>query len=280
MPDDPSGAAPKAAGAGDRVTLISGASEGIGLALAREFARGGETLFLVARDRDRLTATAGRLSDQFGVRVHVCAADLATAEGCEAVVRAVRKDGLAVEHLVNNAGVGLSGPFTTSDVGDLTSLVDLNVAAPTYLIRRFLPDMIARRTGGILNVGSLGGFVPGPWQAAYYASKSYLLSLTQALARETAGTGVRVSILAPGPVKTGFHRKMGAQSGRYLRFQGVMDAQDVARIGYTKFMAGRRIIVPGAINAATAMALRFVPHTMLTPFIGWLLQPRGDKANA
>jgi len=207
-------------------------------------------------------------------------ADLATPEGCASVERAVVEKGLAGDYLVNNAGFGMCGDFAQSDRGRLAALTDLNVRALTDLSRRFLPGMIARRRGGLLNVASLAGFMPGPYQAAYYASKAYVLSLTEALAEETRGTGVRVAVLAPGPVKTDFHTRMGGESAAYIRFQGLMRAETVARIGYANFMCGQRVIVPGMINVASAAALRVAPHTILTPFAARLLKPEDDRPDA
>lgn len=275
MPDR-SGGAPRLGG-GSPVTIITGGSEGIGLALAKEFARGGHDVLLVARTPEKLEAARGEIAASAGVAVHILSADLATREGRDRLEAAVREEGLHCAYLVNNAAIGDSGAFAESDPERLDALVRLNVAALTDLARRFLPGMIARGHGGVLNVASLGGFTPGPWQAAYYASKAYVLSLSEALAHEVRGTGVRVAALAPGPVNTRFHARMGAESALYRRFQGVMDAGTVARSGYSQFMRGRKVIVPGAINLATAGALRYLPHFALTPFTAWLLKPHDER---
>lgn len=257
------------------VTVVTGATEGLGLALAREFARAGREVLLVARSRSRLEAVADDLARETDAAVHAQEADLTTVEGRGSVEAAVRENGLVVEFLVNNAGIGLAGAFADADPRRLNALVALNIGAPTDLARRFLPGMLGRNFGGILNVGSLGGFAPGPWQAAYYASKAYILSLTEALAWEATGTRVRVAVLTPGPVNTGFHARMGAQSARYLRFQGLMNADDVARIGYANFMSGQTVIVPGAFNLLSAVALRLAPHVLTAPALGFLFKPRG-----
>jgi len=261
------------------VTVVTGASEGLGLALAYEFARAGHALLLVARGRAALKTAAHKIRDETGVRVAIHAADLATRAGCKSVEAALGRQGLYGEYLVNNAGIGLSGPLAENEHDALMRLVDLNIRAVSDLSRRLLPDMIARDSGGILNVASLAGFIPGPYQAAYFASKACVISLSEALAHELAVTNVRVSVFAPGPLATRFHERMGSDSAYYLRFQGVSSAEQVARTAYAHFMLGRRVIVPGIVNMVSAAFLRVLPHTFLVPFSGWLLKPREERAN-
>ncbi len=262
------------------VTVVTGATEGVGFELAREFARAGDVLLLVARTRDRLDQAAEAIRNEFGVTAHVLAADLASPEGCAAVEQAVHDNGLFTKYLVNNAALGHCGFFAEADADTLTAIVDLNVRAPTDLARRFLPAMIERNEGGVLNVASMAGLMPGPHQATYYASKAFLLSLSEALAHETIRTNVRVAALAPGPVKTAFHERMDSESGFYIRFLGLASAERVAQIGYANFMCGQRVIVPGAIAMLMALTMRFVPHTLLTPFAAWLLKKRDGPQNA
>ena len=262
------------------VAVITGASEGLGLALANEFARAGHALLLVARSRPVLESAAGAIREQTGVDVHVHSADLSTREGCEGTERALAARGLHAEYLVNNAGMGLSGPLVENEIDDLMRMADLNMRALTDLTRRFLPGMITRNSGGVLNISSLAGFLPGPFQAAYYASKAYVISLSEALAWEVSGTGVRVCVFAPGPLKTGIHRRMKSQNDYYLRFQGVMDVEEAARIAYGGFMRGRKVIVPGLINNLSAIFLRAAPHTLLVPFAAWLLRRREGSGDA
>ncbi len=262
------------------VALVTGASEGLGLALAIEFARASHSLLLVARTRSALVLAAKDIRQAAGVDVHIHVADLSTNEGCESVELALVEYGLHVEFLVNNAGVGLSGPFVENGSDDLVRLVDLNMRAVTDLTRRLLPGMIARGSGGVLNVASLGGYLPGPYQAAYYASKAYVISLSEALAYELADTNVRVSVVAPGPVKTRFHERMGAQNDNYIRFMGLMSVEQVAQSAYVNFMRGRKVIVPGTVNMVSALFLRILPHTLLVPFAAWLLRRREGTADA
>ncbi|MFQ5625343.1 MAG: SDR family NAD(P)-dependent oxidoreductase [Methyloligellaceae bacterium] len=258
------------------VTVVTGASEGLGLALAHEFARARHGVLLVARAKAALDEAAVEIRDESGVRVDVHAADLSTREGCESVEAALEKNGLHAEYLVNNAAIGLSGPFAEHEPDELMRLVDLNVTALSYLTRRLLPGMIARDSGGVLNVASLAGFMPGPYQAAYYASKAYVMSLSEAVAQEVAGTKLRVSVIAPGPLATRFHERMGSETAYYIRFQGVMNVEQVARIAYAHFMRGRQVIVPGLINMLSAACLRVLPHMLVVPFASWLLRPREE----
>jgi hypothetical protein len=262
------------------VALVTGASEGLGLALAFEFARSGHSLMLVARTSSTLSEAAGKITAETGVDVHTHSADLSSIEGCESVERALDEHGLHAEYLVNNAGIGLSGPFVEQGSDELMRLADLNMRAVTDLTRRLLPGMIARGSGGVLNVASLGGFLPGPFQAAYYASKAYVISLSEALAYEVSGTNVRVSVFAPGPLGTRFHKRMDAQNDFYIRFMGLMSVEQAAESAYKNFMRGRKVIVPGFINYLSAQFLRILPHTLLVPFAAWLLRRREGAGNA
>ncbi len=141
-------------------------------------------------------------------------------------------------------------------------------------MHRFLPGMIARRKGGVINIASLGGFLPGPYQAAYYASKAYVISLTKAVAHELWGTGVHVCAVTPGAVSTKFHERMGAQSANYLKFPGLASPEQVAWLTYLGYRLGRTVIIPGLLPTLGALWIWILPHFVLTPFIGWLLKKR------
>ena len=187
------------------------------------------------------------------------------------------EQGLYVDVLVNNAGVGISGPFTGSAPEDVECLMALNIAALTRLMRRFLPAMCLRGRGGVLNVASLGGFTPGPYQAAYYASKAYVIVLTEAVAWEARGQGVRLSVLVPGPVETEFHRRMGSESALYRKLLWSPPPERVARAAYWGYLWGRCIVAPGPVSYLAALVTRITPHTVLIPMIAFLLKPRGDS---
>ena len=255
------------------LVVITGGSEGIGLALAREFAKAGHDLLLVARHGQNLAMAATSLGDT-GRSIHTLAADLAAPQGCQAVEAELASLNAYCDILINNAATGLSGPFAEQPPDDLTRLADLNMRAVTDLTRRFLPGMLERGQGGLLNVASLGGLVPGPNQAAYYASKAYVISLTRALAHECAGRGVRISALLPGPVATPFHARMSAEHSYYLSVMGVMSPEQVARAGFRGFQSGRTLIFPGVINHLNAAALRVIPSSFIVPVLGWLLKRR------
>jgi len=259
--------------------VITGATQGVGQALAYEFARGGHTLLLVARSKDALAATAKAISQSCDVEVKFAVADLSTAEGCASLEQALQRHGLYADMFVNNAGLMAAGFFQDQDPAKLRAIVELNAQAVVDLTRRFLPGMLARGRGGILNVASMEGFMPVPYQATYAATKALVLSLTQALAYETMGTGVRVSVLAPGAVLTEMHAKAGAEYSRYVQLFPVMSAEDVARIAYRKFMRGRTTIVPGLFNRFALFFRRFTPNFLLVPGMGWLFRVRDAEGN-
>jgi short-subunit dehydrogenase len=259
--------------------VITGATQGIGKALADEFARGGHSLFLVARDEARLAATARALAEAHGIEVKYLACDLATEEGCDDVEGALRRFGLYADMLVNNAAIMAAGFFQDEDPATLKRIVDLDVRAVVDLTRRFLPGMIARRRGGVLNVASVEGFIPVPYQAVYAAAKAFVLSFTRAIAYETMGTRVRVSAFAPGAVTTAMHAKAGAEYSRYVQLFPVMDTEVAARIGYRKFMRGKKIIVPGWFNRLSVFAQRFAPDFALVPLMGWFFRVRDAEGN-
>jgi short-subunit dehydrogenase len=259
--------------------VITGATQGVGRALAEEFARGGHDLLIVARDKASLETAAEELSSTYHVEVKVLAADLGTEEGCAAVEQALQTFGLYADMLVNNAAMMMAGFFQDEDPAQLRKLVDLDVRAVVDLTRRLLPGMIARRTGGVLNLASVEGFMPVPYQATYAAAKAFVLSFSRALAYETMYTGVRVSALAPGTVTTGLHEKAGAEYSRYVQLLPAMTAEQVARIGYRKFMRGRKVMVTGWFNRFGIMAARFTPNLLLVPFMGLLFRVRDAEGN-
>ncbi len=196
--------------------VITGGTEGIGRALAELFAKDGNNLLIVARDEAKLARTAAELTKAYPVIVKVTSQDLTTEEGRAGVEQALRRFGLYADILVNNAGMMSHGFFQDVDTATVHRLLDLDVRALVDLTHRFLPGMLARRRGGVLNVASMMGFMPVPYQAIYAASKAFVLSFSKALAYETMGTGVRVSVVAPGVVATKLHAKAGTQNSRYM----------------------------------------------------------------
>lgn len=256
------------------VTIVTGGSEGIGLALANRFASAGHSLLLIARSQTSLAEAATKIQAQHRVSVVTLAVDITNPDAPQIIDRKLSAMGCYPHILVNNAGIGLSGPFLDHTPGDLVAMMDLNVRALTRLMHHVLPGMRSRGRGGILNVASLGGYVPGPWQAAYYASKAYVLSLSEAVAYEVEPDGVRITVVAPGAVETGFHRRMLAESAFYRRLLPPLWPETVAAWAYYGFKLGLRVIVPGVINMVLALVLRISPHRIVMPVVGWLLRRR------
>jgi short-subunit dehydrogenase len=260
------------------MVVVTGGSEGIGYELARRFAKGGHNVMLVARRAGPLQEAADRIRAAFKVEAAAVAADVTGPGAIDAIDAALAAHGAYADVLVNSAGIGLAGPFHANSPDDLVRLVDLNVRALTQLTRHYLPGMRLRGRGGVLNLASLGGYTPGPYQAAYYASKAYVISLTEAIAAETAGEGVRACALAPGPVNTAWHDRAGAGNALY-RYLLSASAASVARAGYLGYLLGLRVVVPGLINPFLALALKLIPHRLMVPIIAWLLEPRPTRPN-
>jgi short-subunit dehydrogenase len=245
----------------DRTTvLVTGASAGIGVELARVFAREGHDLVLVARREERLRDLAAELGKEHGIEARFLALDL-TAEGAaERLVRFVQEEGVRVDWLVNNAGFGGFGRFAGQDLDRQRKMIGLNVDALVELTGRFLPAMVERGTGGVMNVASTAAFQAGPLSAIYFATKAFVLSFTEALASETRGTGVRVSALCPGPVRTEFFEVAGFPAGEK---PGTMTAERVARTGYRGLMRGKVIVIPGVLNRIGAFLPRLLPRALV-----------------
>ena len=242
--------------------LITGGSVGIGAALADVFAAHGHDLILVSRNREKLDARGDAVRKQFGVDVVCVAEDLADPEGARRLYDAVTARGLEVHSLVNNAGVGLYGQFATTDLGAELKMIQLNVTSVVDLTKRFLPAMIARREGRILNVASTAAFVPGPWMSVYYATKAFLLSFSQAIDYELTPNGITVTTLCPGPTESEFKVRAGSQRSR-LFDAFVMDAPRVARVGYDAMMKGQAVAIPGVRNKLIPVAARLAPRPLI-----------------
>jgi hypothetical protein len=254
--------------------LVTGASSGIGRELADLFAADGHEVVLVARGEDRLRETAVDLEARHGARAHVVPADLARPDAPERIGDAVDRLGLAIDHLVNNAGFLVYGPFAETDPDAERDLIAVNVTAVTTLSKRFLPAMVAGGAGRILNVASTAAFQPGPRMAVYYASKAYVLSFSMALSVETAGTGVTVTALCPGPSPTGFAERAGVERTPLFKTEWFStDPGAVARAGYEGMRRGKPIVVPGAIHKAQDLAVRLVPRSLAARFVGRIQAP-------
>ena len=245
--------------------LITGASSGIGAALAEVFARHGYALVLVARDEGRLGDLAARLRAQYRATVTILAKDLSL-EGTPAeVYHEVVSHSIEIDALVNNAGMIVYGEFCKTDPALELQMIRVNLMALTQLTRIFLPDMLRRRNGRILNLGSTGSFVPTPLNAVYSATKAYVLSFSEAIAEELAGTGISVTALCPGATRSELQSRAGMEDVRLLQ-RGVMDAEAVAAAGYRALMAGRRVEVPGLLNRLRITLGRFLPRRAVVRF--------------
>lgn len=241
-------------------TLITGASSGIGLHLAKEFARHGHPLVLVAPVEAELQATASEIKGAHGVEVRVIATDLREGNA-ETAIREGLGDG-AVEILVNNAGQGKKGKAWEIPLEEDLSMVRLNVEAILRLTKVFLPPMVERGRGRILNTASVAGFEPGPGYAVYAATKAFVLSYSESLATELEGTGVTVTALCPGPTDTDFFPKADMLRTRAFQQAQLMAPQEVAEAAYKALMAADRVIVPGMANKAMVFARRFLPESV------------------
>lgn len=239
-----------------KIALITGASSGIGAELARCFARGGWELHLVARREDLLHQLAAELP----TKTTVHALDLTDENARVRLIEALQ--GIPVSCLVNNAGFGDYGPFADSDWPKTEALLRLNIEALTHLTRAFLPAMLERRQGKILNVGSVAAFFPGPLMAVYYASKAFVLSFSEALATEVQGSGVSVTCLCPGATKSEFQKRARLKDSK-LSDAVMMSSEEVARAGYKAMLRGQRVVVPGKMNAALTILPRLLPRKTL-----------------
>ncbi|GBD48921.1 SDR family NAD(P)-dependent oxidoreductase [Methylopila sp. Yamaguchi] len=242
-----------------RTVLVTGASSGIGVELARLFGANGDDLVLVARREDRLKALGDELSARHGISAHAVAADLAAPDGAKELALAVGRAGHVVDVLVNNAGFGLRGTFAKLPLDRQLEMIAVNVTAPTALAGLFLRGMLARGRGGILNVASLAAFQAGPNMAVYYATKAYLLSLSEALHEEARAKGVTVTALCPGPVPTEFS-SVADLGGTRLFKVGVVSAEAVAKAGFDGFQKRQAIVIPGGMSKVSALMTRLVPR--------------------
>lgn len=238
------------------VTLITGASAGIGAALASVFAEQGHALVLTARRGAQLAAVADTIEAAGRPRPRVIAADLARPETPAAIESELRTAGLEVQYLVNNAGFGLVGSAAESGRDEQLAMINLNMRATTDLSLRFAGPM-ARHNGGILNVASVASFMPGPGMAVYHASKAYVLSFSEALHQELKPQGIRVTALCPGPVETEFQARAGMPEGYFPKIMA-RSAGRVAREGYDGLMRGKRVVIPGFNNQVAALLPRFL----------------------
>ena len=250
----------------ERVTLITGASAGIGTELARVFASNGHRVALVARRADRLATLAGEITAAGGAAPIVIACDLELPDASDKIAAALAAEGVEVEYVVNNAGFGMFGNAIELDRAQQLGIIAVNIRAMTDLSLRFSESLI-RHHGGILNVGSIAGFLPGPGMAVYYASKAYVLSFSEALRGELACRGVRVTALCPGPVPSEFQGRAGFEPGFDSAILNV-SASEVAQQGYRGLMANKRVVLPGLGIKVVPFLLRLFPRGFILAAVG------------
>lgn len=255
--------------------VVVGASRGIGRSIAKVAARDGATVVLLARSVDGLAATAAEITASGGKAV-TFELDLAAAEASARIEVFLREKRLFCDVLVNNAGYGLRGAATLLPIADQLGIVDLNIRALTDLTLRFLPAMAARGRGGVINLGSVAGFLPGPNMALYYASKSFVRSFSASLHEELRGTGATVTCTAPGPVATEFLERSGAGRATLFKLLPKLSADYVAEQTWHGFKSGRRLVIPGISAKLTIALTNILPTSILLPLVGRLQRRSGD----
>ena len=245
-----------------QTALITGASSGFGAEFAKLFARDGYNLVLVARSEGALNSLADQLRAKYGVRVRVLPKDLALPAAPDEIFATLCDEAIPVDVLVNNAGFATYGPFTEIPLQAEMDMLKVNMLALTHLSKLFLPGMLSRRRGKILNVASTAAFQPGPLMAAYYATKAYVLFLSEAIAEEVHDSGVTVTALCPGPARTGFQRRAQMEDSRLVSGT-IMDARTVAVAGYRAMQQGRTVFIPGLRNRLFTLAPRVSPRWLV-----------------
>ena len=256
-----------------QTALITGASFGIGMELAKIFAREGFDLVLVARSGDKLREAAAEIERSHGVKTYCIVKDLTAAGAALDVFNETGSRGIRVDVLVNNAGVGLHGYFQETPREKELAMVRLNVEALTDLCKLFLPGMIGCGKGKILNVASTAAFQPGPLMAVYYATKAYVLSFSEALAHELSGTGVTVTCLCPGPTRSEFQKTAGIGHVKIFTHAS-MGAAPVAEAGYRGLMKGKKLVIPGLLNKIMAFSVRLTPRWLVPAVVRYLQEER------
>lgn len=256
--------------------IVTGASQGIGRAIAARFARAGHHVLLVARRPEVLAEAASHVrgAARQGTTIETLALDVTIPDAATRIDDHLARHELYAAIVINNAGAGLGGPFVEQSGEEIDRLIALNCTALTRLTHHFARQMVERGSGSIINVGSLGGYVPGPNQAAYYASKAYVQSLSEALASELASRGVHVAVVAPGPVRTGIHATMHSESALYRLLLPEMSPERIAHSVYWAYRLRRRVIVPGLHYWLASWVVRVAPHWLTVPLMKWLLAPR------
>lgn len=246
-----------------KTVLITGASSGIGYEFSKLFARDGHDLVLVSRNKQKLNQLADKLMADFGISVKVISKDLSVAAAPQEIFDELKQESIHVDSLVNNAGFNVYGPFSETDLTEELQMIQVNLTSLTCLTKLFLPGMLKQDYGRIINVGSIGSFVPGPLNAVYCATKAYVLSFSEAISEELEGTKVTVTALCPGATKTEFFKRAQMEDIKLLKIR-VMGAKTVAEIGYQASMQKKRVVIAGLDNRVLMALIRFIPRKIVT----------------
>ncbi|MCR8847669.1 SDR family oxidoreductase [Rossellomorea sp. SC111] len=251
----------------NKTVLITGASSGIGLNFSHKFAGSGHDVILVARSEGKLQTLSNEIENKYGVKTYVFTSDLSKPDASKKLYEEIKAQRIPVDILINNAGFGLFGEFEQTELSKELDMIQVNITALTELSKYFGKEMVNRKKGQILNVASTAAFQPGPLMAVYYATKAYVLSLSEALANEWAPHGVKVTALCPGATKTGFSDAAELQSSKLFQ-SGVMSVEDVVEEGYKQMMTNTKtVIVPGMKNRILTQSIRFMPRKMVTSIV-------------
>jgi uncharacterized protein len=255
-----------------KTVLVTGASSGIGKALAEQFAKDGYHVVLSARTQDKLEAIAQDLRTRYKVFATVVVADLESPEGAKKLHQQIKAKGITLSALVNNAGFGFFGEFRDTELAPDLAMMQLNMSSLVSLTKLFLPDLIETE-GKLLNIASTAAFQPGPYMAVYYATKAFVLSFTEAIAAELANTEVSVTALCPGPTSSGFQDRAAMQDSALIKGKALPTAEQVAIEGYRAMKLGRRVYIPGVKNWLMAQSVRFTPRDMVTAMVKSVSKP-------
>ena len=250
--------------------LITGASSGIGYELAKLFAIDKHNIILIARREERLKRLSIDLENNYKIKTLVIPKDLSQPQTAQEIYDMLKQNDITVDYLINNAGFIVYGHFSDINWSETYKMIHLHMETLTHLIKLFLPDMLKRKNGKILNIGSTGSFVPGPINAVYCATKNYVLSLSEAIAEELNGTGVTITVLCPGGTKTEFAEKANIKNSSANFFE-VMEANRVAKIGYKALMKGKRVVIPGMFNKIQIFSVRFTPRIVVTKLVKFMM---------
>jgi short-subunit dehydrogenase len=250
-----------------KTALITGASSGIGLEFAKIMAQDGVNLVMVARSETKLAELAAYIRNSYGIQVDILVKDLSRPEAPAEVFQYTKSQGLEVDYLVNNAGFGDFGFFWETDWDKSVQMIQLNMTALTSLCHLYLPEMIKRKSGRILNVASTAAFQPGPTMAVYFATKAYVLHFSEAIANELEGTGVTVTTLCPGPTESNFQQAAAMEESKMVKGKKMPSANEVANFGYQSMLKGQVVAIHGVKNYLMANSVRFSPRSLVVKLV-------------